>query len=212
MPERILQLLRKIAYYFRRNNFDRDLEEEMRFHLEMKTEANMRSGMPADQARQAAHIEVGNQTRLREVSRDVWSFRFVETLLKDAHFSIRSFIKNPVFAIVIILTLAISIGANTVIFSVINGVLLRPLSYSQPDRLVWLWSGQMASDEYPHSPGDFLDYQSQNHSFEQMAAFRHLGFTLMDNDQPERVIGMVVCELFLATRRSAANWSQFHGG
>ena len=117
--------------------------------------------------------------------------------LQDLQYGFRTLRKTPGFTAVAVFTLALGIGANTAIFSVVNGILLKPLPYRQPDRLVWLWNGEMQTDESANSPANFLDYQSQNRSFEQMAAFRNLAFTLTNADQPERVLASVVSANYL---------------
>jgi hypothetical protein len=89
------QLWRKLLFYARRNRFDRELEEEMRFHLEMKAEENLAAGIPHQEARYAAQRQFGNQTLLREVSCDMWSFRFLETLAQDLRYGLLMMIKNP---------------------------------------------------------------------------------------------------------------------
>jgi putative ABC transport system permease protein len=116
----------------------------------------------------------------------------MENLLKDLRYAFRNFLKSPGFTIVAVITLALGIGANTAIFSVVNGVLLRPLPYKEPDRLVWVWGVQPKLEHAPHSPADFLDYQLQNQSFEQMAATRNMSFTLTGSGQPERINGLIV--------------------
>ncbi|HEV2176676.1 MAG TPA: ABC transporter permease [Terriglobia bacterium] len=115
----------------------------------------------------------------------------MNTLLHDLRYGLRTLAKNPGFTAVAVLTLALGIGANTAIFSVVNAVLLRPLPYPQPDRLVavgQMWRG--AGDSF--SPADFLDLQAQNHVFEQMAAFKAESFNLATGDRPERLEGAVV--------------------
>src|SRR5262245_53157196 len=137
--EKISHLWRKLLFYLRRDRFDRELEEEMRFHLEMKAEENLAAGISPEEARNVARRQFGNQTLLQEVSRDMWSFRYLETIAQDLRFCLRMMSKNPGFTAVAVLTLALGNGGNTRMLSSVDAVLNRRLHYTEAGRLVTVW-------------------------------------------------------------------------
>jgi predicted permease len=141
--KKVRELWRKLGFYLRRDRFDRELETEMRFHLEMRTRARIAAGASACEAERAARAQFGNAVLIRERSREMWSFRWIEELVQDLRYSFRMIRKSPVLAAVIVSSLALAIGANTAIFSLVDAVLLKGLQVKNPDQLVLLsWGAQ----------------------------------------------------------------------
>jgi predicted permease len=177
---------------WKREKRDGELDEELRSHIEMRMADSVRAGISPNEARDDARRRFGNFTLQKERTRDMDILGWLETFLQDLRYGLRSLVKNPGLAAVAILTLALGIGANTAIFSVLNGVLLRPLPYPQPDRLYWIWDSQKQLAQAPSSGVEFLAYREQNKTFEQVAATRSLNFNLTGMGDPERVRGMIV--------------------
>ena len=191
------RLWRRLLSLLRRGRYEREMEEEMRFHLEMQIEQNLAAGMAAEEARYAARRQFGNQTWLKEASREMWSLNSIETLIQDLRFGARMLLKQPRLHVRLSsLTLALGIGANTAIFSVVNGVLLRPLPYYEPERLVMVWAdrpilqAQIGIADIPVAVADFVDWRNQNQVFEQMAAMLPRRINLTGGGEPELVVGL----------------------
>lgn len=190
-----------------RRRFYADLTEEIREHLEEKTEELVKSGLSRKDAESVAHREFGNVTVVKEDSRDVWRWPSIENFLSDVRYGLRVLIGNPTFSMVAILTLALGIGANTAIFSVVHAALIRPLPYSQPNRLITL--GEVRSQEgqardldtrfWNTSYPDYLDWVRQTKSFQSLAGFSGDGFTLYGAGEPELIFASQATINFFST-------------
>jgi putative ABC transport system permease protein len=167
-----------------------DLDQQIRDHIEMATQENMDRGMSPEEARHAALRKFGNVTRVKEDAREVWSLVWLEQLQQDIRLGLRQLRKNPGFAAVAILTLALGIGANTAIFSVINSVLLRPLPYHDPENLVMVWesNSQHINSHNTVSPPNFLDWQNRNTVFSSMSFIFDERDNLTGNGDPEEIV------------------------
>ena len=181
---------------FHKNRAEREMDDELRFHLENQIEQNIASGMSAEEARSAALRQFGNVGVIKEECRDSWGVRFINELAQDLRYGLRQLRRNPGFTAVAVLTLALGIGANTAIFSVVNGVLLNPLPYRQPDRLVALYSRAADSSRGSISYPNFLDWVRDNRSFSALAAYRPYSFNLTGEGEPERVPAEMVSANF----------------
>ncbi len=134
----IRELGRRLSVLFRRDRFDRDLEEEMQFHLDTQAEENRRHGMDTAEARNAAKRQFGNFTLLKEAAMEMWGWGSIERLVQDLRYAARMLRRNRGFTMVVVLTLALGIGVNTSIFSLVDRLLLRPLPFPESARLVSL--------------------------------------------------------------------------
>jgi putative ABC transport system permease protein len=189
----LLTYLRELfSTLFRRTDLDSDLDEELRSHIARHADDLERSGLPRPEAERRAHIAFGAVEKAKENVREQRPGFLLETLAGDIRFALRILRKNPAFTAVAILTLALGIGANTAIFSVVDAVLLRPLPYSQPEHLVTVSECNHPYDQATKNevaPGNFLDWRTRNDVFEQIGAVSLPGFSLTGVDQPERVLG-----------------------
>ena len=177
----------------------KDLNEDIREHIARETQDNIERGMSPEEARYAAMRKFGNVTRVKEDTREVWSVVWLEQLMEDVRFGLRMLRKSPSFTLVALLTLALGIGANTVMFSVVQGVLLAPLQYFQPDRLVMVWENNPRFSRVLVSYPNFRDWQRSARSFQQMAAGMDRGIDLTSPGAPEHVNGKEISAGFFGT-------------
>jgi predicted permease len=185
----LLALWHRLTALFRRRRLERDLDDELAFHLAMREADYRHGGVPQVDAQYAARRRFGNVASLKEQCRDMWTFHPLETLSQDVRFALRTLRKSPGFTVVAVAALAIGIGGNTAIFSLIDAVRSRALPYKDPDALVQLWGNvvrarvERRGNAYP----DFLDWRAQSKSFEDMAAFANQTLTLAGVEDPERI-------------------------
>ena len=173
----------------RHKQVEDELDEELRFHFDRQVEKLMRSGMTEDEAKRQARLSFGGHEQIKEDCRDARGTSFIGLTLDDTRYAVRQLLSNPTFALVMIATLALSIGANSAIFSVINGVLLKRLPYAEPERIVRVFLSSESFPKFPLNPWDFLDFRARNHSFESMAAFTRGDVQLSGEGEPVKLNG-----------------------
>lgn len=192
MPGKFSEIARRIQMLFRREQFHRDLDEEMRLHLELREQEQREAGLSPEAAHTAARKNFGNTLALREASHESWGWSWLEHLGQDLRYAFRMLRKSSGFTAVAVLTLALGIGANTAIFSVVNAVLFRPLPIRDPGRVVVLHD-QLPNLNLPRtavSPPQFRDYSAHTNVFESTAAFLRINRNLTGAGEPQRFLVM----------------------
>ena len=204
--------------FSRRRRYD-DLSVSIHEHLEEKIDELMEQGMPREEATQAARREFGNVTLMEERSREVWQWSTVESILADIKFTFRRLKRFPGFAITVVLTLAIGIGANTAVFSVLNSVLIRPLPYPEPEQLVALRLNAPGApgltdfrDELRLSPSMYLTFAAHNRSFQSMGVWQSGTASITGIAQPEQVNTALITDGVLEALNVPAPWAMAYRG
>ncbi|HYC58016.1 MAG TPA: ABC transporter permease [Thermoanaerobaculia bacterium] len=189
----------RLLYVVSRDRREREFSEELESHLQMHVDDNQRAGMSAVEARRVALLKLGGLDRTREQIRDRSGIPMIETLLKDLQFASRSMRRAPGFTAVVLLTLALGIGANAVMFSVVNTLLLRPLPYADPSALVMVRpaTGTNRTPAFA-APPDFYRYREQHRTLEHLEAFYFRNVNVTGGPEPERVLALTVSSGFLA--------------
>ncbi len=178
-------MLNRISNLFRARNLSRDLDDELQFHMDARTRDNLAAGLPPDQAQRAASLKFGNRTLIKERTRDMNIVAWTETIAQDLRYALRGLKRSPGFAVTAILSLALGIGASVSIFTVADNLLLRPLPYRDPSRLVMLWERQRSKTTQRNvvAPANYLDWKTQTDVFETMAVFQDYRSVLTDGSR-----------------------------
>ncbi len=183
-----------------RSRMESDMDLELKFHIEAYAEDLVRKGLPRQEAMRRARMEFGGIERAKEECREARGVTFLESLAQDIRYGLRMLRKSPGFTAVAVLTLALGIGANTALFSVVNGVLLNPLPYPHPDQVVIASNTSSTLPETWISYPDFLDWLRDNHPFSSLAAYESLvSFNLLGQGEPERVSVTEISSAFFPT-------------
>lgn len=179
----------RLGSAFKKRRDDQEFAEELEAHLQMHAEDNLRSGMTAEEGRRQAVIKLGGVEQTKERYRERRSLPQLEMLSQDIRYGARMLVKNPGFTVVAVLTLALGIGANTAIFSLVDGVLLRPLPYAEPERLaIFLQSyPSVGLNRWGISQFLFASFREQARSFERSAAHTSAGLALTGLEEPVRL-------------------------
>src|SRR6266436_3821077 len=178
------------AATLRRSRMESEMDEELRFHIETFADDLVRGGVPRQEAMRRARLEFGGVERVKEEGREARGVRFTETLVHDLRYGIRTMLRTPGFTAIAVIALALGIGANAAIFSVVNAVLLRPLAYKDSDWLVTI----LHDGSDPVSVANYIDWRDQSHSFEAMGAADYWSPNLTGVDSPEHIRGLKVTQ------------------
>jgi putative ABC transport system permease protein len=186
LPSRLGARLRNL---FHRDGLEKGMDDELRFHLEMETEKNLGRGIPPDEARRLAFVSLGGLEGIKEECRESWGVRLLENVLQDVRYGLRSLRTARGFTAAVVLTLALGIGANTAIFSVVNAVLLRPLPYGGQGEVVALHSRApgIGITDTAFSPLEVGDFREQARTLDALAEYHSMSFTLLGGAEPQRV-------------------------
>src|SRR5580658_9414369 len=183
---------------WRRERRNEELREEIQAHLALAEREALEAGQSPKEAQHAARREFGNVAVAEEVTRDAWGWRWFTEMWQDVRYGVRNMLRTPGFTAVTILTLALGIGANTAIFSVVNTVLFRALPYRDAGRLVWATNFVPGQAQNLVFADEYAGYKMQNHMFENIAAYSAAAeYTLTGTGTPERLRGAQVTESFL---------------
>jgi predicted permease len=178
------------ARFFRRTKIDNEMEAELAAHIQLHADRLERAGLDRAEAERRTRIEFGSTARFKEECREQLGGNFLDTLIQDVRFSLRTLRKSPAFFGVAVVTLALGIGATVAAFSVVNSVLLRPFGFSNSEKLLWIYSQRPDNPRANFSLPEYCDYRDQNTLFDGLAAIASFNPGLSDSGEPERVQGV----------------------
>jgi MacB-like periplasmic core domain len=188
--------LKYIMRKLNRRRAEQEAEEEIRTHLELETREKIEAGLSSEDARYAARRAFGSVALATENSRAVWGLRALEILWQDLRYGVRMLLKKPGFSVIAIFTLALGIGANTAIFSVVNGVLLKPLPYHQPEELVSvkLIAQGLGNKDLVVSASAYFIFREQSHTFQDIGLYNFPSVNVTGLGEPERMPALGVTD------------------
>ena len=194
---------------FHKDRVDQEFTEEIQAYLDLLTEEKIKQGLTPREARRNALVEVGGVEQVQEKVREIRMGQLIETAWRDIRLGVRALVHSPIFSVVTVLSLALGIGANTAIFSVVNGVLLQPLPYPEPEQIVHVWHTPPQQsfpglDRFSVSPANYVDWKAQSSVFEQIAVYTYTGLSLSTSNDPLPLIGAAVSSDFFPVLRSNA--------
>jgi predicted permease len=206
-------ILFRLRSLVRRKNVEEDLDDELRFHFDRQVEKDVRSGLTRDQAVRRARLAFGGIDQVKEECRDARGVRPMENLLQDVRYGFRMLVNKPVFTIVAVLTLALGVGANTAIFSVVNAVLLRSLPYRDPHQLVRISFNNpgVGMLRVPYSVPELEDLRTRSGVFDQVTAIGSASVNLTGGKQPERLELLVATPNYFSTLGTVPQLGRLYG-
>ncbi|HYO80388.1 MAG TPA: ABC transporter permease [Bryobacteraceae bacterium] len=184
----------RVRSLFRRGRVELELDEELRFHVQCQTEANIVKGLPPEEARYAALRSVGNTALISEQTRDCWGWTLLNGVLQDVRYACRLLARSPAFTLTAILTLALGIGASTAVFSVLDSVVLQPLAFRDSGKLVALWErvAFLGPDTLGPNPRHVDVWSKRGNSFQQIAILRYGAIGVATGSDHPHVVGTVM--------------------
>ncbi|MEX2263378.1 MAG: ABC transporter permease [Bryobacteraceae bacterium] len=192
----------RLRSIFRSSEVERELDEELRFHLEARVQHEIAAGRTPEEARYAALRAMNGMEQRKEECRDMRRISVIDNLVRDIRYTVRTLARSPGFTVAALLALALGIGPNTAVFSVVNAVLLRPLSYADPDRLAMVFTSRPHSERGNASVAEFLDWRAASRSFETLDAVDRGRFTLTGDGEAVQISGLSVTATFFGTLKA----------